>query len=137
MPDCRPRTRTWRACLSVRARVAVIMLLFIASSSPVSTQTAKVKVVGLGATSCSRFMRDVEQKPVVQRDYLAWAQGFMSGVVMRSPPGVDEGIDLNPASFPLLKQLDFLWDHCVKNSADGFVDAVDALYKRLRQEGKT
>jgi hypothetical protein len=82
-------------------------------------------------------MRDIEQNPVLQRDYLAWAQGFMSGMVMSVPVGVDEGLDLTPASFPLLKQLAFLRDHCVNNSADGFVDAVEALYKRLRQEGKT
>jgi hypothetical protein len=38
---------------------------------------------------------------------------------------VDEGLDL------------FLEDCCAKNTSLDFSDAVDALYKRLRQEGKT
>lgn len=92
-----------------------------------------MKIVGLGATTCSQFVWEIGQNPALQRDYLAWAQGFMSGMMMSSPPGIDEGLDLIPAGFPLLKQLEFLREYCVKNSADGFVDAVSALHMRLRE----
>ena len=61
----------------------------------------------------------------------------MSGILSRRPPGVDEGLDLNPATFGLLNQLRFLEDLCAKNSSWDFSDAVAALYKRLREEGKT
>jgi hypothetical protein len=39
--------------------------------------------------------------------------------------------------FGLVNQLHFLEDHCAKNTSLDFSDAVEALYKRLRQEGKT
>jgi hypothetical protein len=50
--------------------------------------------------------------------------------------GVDESLDLNPVTFDLIAQL-FLEDHCARNDAVDFSDAVEALYKRLRLEGKT
>jgi hypothetical protein len=53
-------------------------------------------VVGLGATTCQQFNEEVKSNPLVRRDYLAWAQGFMSGILLGRPAGVDEGLDLNP-----------------------------------------
>jgi hypothetical protein len=82
-------------------------------------------------------LHDVKSNPLVRRDYLAWAQGFMSGILLSRPAGVDEGLDLNPTTFNLVNQLHFLEDHCAKNTSLDFSDAVEALYKRLRQEGKT
>ncbi len=90
----------------------------------------------MGATTCQRFNDDVRSNPSVRRDYLAWAQGFMSGVLLSRPPGIDEGLDLAPATFDLIGQLHFLEDHCSQNAAADFADAVEALYKRLRKEGQ-
>ncbi|MFT6669876.1 MAG: hypothetical protein ACJAVZ_001338, partial [Afipia broomeae] len=42
-----------------------------------------------------------------------------------------------PATFDLIRQLQFVEDHCARNVTLDFSDAVAALYKRLRQEGKT
>jgi hypothetical protein len=100
-------------------------------------EAPKAGIVGLGATTCQRFNDDVRSNPLVRRDYLAWAQGFMSGILLSRPAGVDEGLDLNPTTFGLVNQLHFLEDHCAKNTSLDFSDAVEALYKRLRQEGKT
>jgi hypothetical protein len=100
-------------------------------------QPAIAKIVGLGATSCLQFTNDVNQNPAVQRDYLAWAQGFMSAVLLSRPAGVDEGLNLNPPAFGLLKQLEFLREHCVKSPSAGFSDAVEALYRSLRKVGTT
>ncbi|MDU1671578.1 MAG: hypothetical protein E6833_35925, partial [Bradyrhizobium sp.] len=68
--------------------------------------------------------------------YLAWAHGFMRGILLSRPAGVDEGLDLNPPSFGLIVQLHFMEDQCAKSPSLDFSDAVAALYKRLRQEGK-
>ena len=97
----------------------------------------KVTIVGLGATTCRRFKEDIKSDPSIRKAYLAWTQGFMSGILSRRPTGVDEGLNLNPATFGLLDQLRFLEDLCAKNSSLDFSDAVAALYKRLREEGKT
>jgi hypothetical protein len=95
------------------------------------------RIVGLGAATCRQFTTDAAADPQVLRDYLAWAQGFMSGTILSRPPGVDVGLDLNPPTFGLMDQLRFLEDHCIRNETADFSSAVEALYKRLRLEGKT
>jgi hypothetical protein len=100
-------------------------------------QTSKARIVGLGATTCQQFNDDIKANPAVRRDYLAWAQGFMSGIILSRPPGVDQGLDLAPKTFDLVSQLHFLEDHCARNASLDFSDAVAGLYKRLRLEGKT
>jgi hypothetical protein len=61
----------------------------------------------------------------------------MSGILLSRPPGVDLGLDLNPSTFDLIHQLHFLANYCAENTSANFADAVEALYKRLRQESKT
>jgi len=88
----------------------------------------------MGATKCAQFEADVARNSAAQRDYLAWAQGFMSGILLSRPAGVDEDLDLNPLTFGLLPQLEFLRSQCGQNQSASFSDAVVALYKRLRSE---
>ncbi len=111
--------------------------LSMTSVAGATGEARTAKIVGLGAATCGQFVGDIAADPRVRRDYLAWAQGFMSGIILRRPPGVDEGLDLNPASFNLIAQLRFLEDHCAGNESLDFSRAVEALYRRLRQEGKT
>lgn len=101
-----------------------------------SAQQTAAKIVGLGAATCIDFTNDIERSPIMQREYLAWAQGFMSGILLSRPAGVDEGLDLNPQEFGLLKQLEFLRQRCAENRSGDFADAVVALYKVLRTHGK-
>jgi hypothetical protein len=61
----------------------------------------------------------------------------MSGILLSRPLGTDDGLDLNPPNFNLLTQYKFLQDYCAANASKDFADAVEALYKRLRLEGKT
>jgi hypothetical protein len=114
-----------------------IALLAADAGLELHAEAPKARIVGLGAATCRQFNDDVKTNPLVRRDYLAWAQGFMSGILLSRPPGVDEGLDLNPPSFGLINQLQFVEDQCVKNPSLDFSDAVAALYKRLRKEGKT
>lgn len=142
MRSCRILTaRTYARIAGLRpGRLLLVMALSSIALFAVEASRAeapKARIVGLGATTCQRFNDDVKANPVLRRDYLAWAQGFMSGIILSRPPGVDEGLDLNPVTFDLINQLHFLEDHCARNAALDFSDAVKALYKRLRQEGKT
>jgi hypothetical protein len=61
----------------------------------------------------------------------------MSGILLGRPTGTDDGLDLDPSTFGLLAQLKFLEDFCAYNASVDYSDAVEALYKRLRQENKT
>lgn len=94
----------------------------------------KQKIAGLGATSCNGFMSDPNKRPSVQRDYLAWAQGCMSVILLTLSGTINNGLDLAPPTFPLLKQLEFLRDFRTKRPDQTFPDAVDYLYRRLRKE---
>jgi hypothetical protein len=123
--------------LLVVLALSSIALLAGAVQQELRAEAPKARIVGLGAATCQQFNDDVKSNPLIRRDYLAWAQGFMSGILLSRPPGVDQGLDLNPATFGLVNQLHFLEDHCAKNTSQNFSDAVEVLYKRLRQEGKT
>jgi hypothetical protein len=100
-----------------KAFVAAVVLL---AGSSAQTQTAKV--VGIGASSCARFSNEIAGRPTVERDYFAWAQGFMSGLLMRATQGVDEKLDLAPPWFSLIKQAAFLRDYCSKKPNQGFAE---------------
>jgi hypothetical protein len=122
---------------AARKALTALAVLAMAHSIAARAGPQTAKIVGLGATTCLQFEDDVKRNAAAQRDYLAWAQGFMSGIIVGRPPGIDQGLDLNPSTYPLLKQLEFLRDHCVQHPAENFSDAVEALYKRLRKEGAT
>jgi len=114
------------------------MLLVLAAMDATTGAEAQTRrIVGLGATTCQRFNEDIRINPSSRQVYLAWAQGFMSGILLGRPRGTDDGLDLNPASFNLIQQLKFLEDYCATNVSMDFADSVEALYKRLRHEGKT
>jgi hypothetical protein len=135
-PFGRPAGRNFGRLLGLLT-LSSIALLAADAGRELRAEAPKAKIVGLGAATCLQFNDDVKSNPMLRRDYLAWAQGFMSGILSSRPPGVDEGLDLNPATFGLINQLQFLEDRCAKNTSPDFSDAVEALYKRLRQEGKT
>jgi len=126
-----------RVARFLRVSLSLIALMAIDGMHPARAEGRTANIVGLGATTCQRFNDEVRSDPPLQRDYLAWAQGFMSGILLSRPPGIDVGLDLNPSTFGLMRQLEFLEDYCARNTSADFADAVEALYKRLRQEGRT
>ena len=112
------------------------IFVLIATNGTLRSEAPTRKIVGLGATPCQHFTVDIATNPANRRDYLAWAQGYMSGILLGRPIGIDDSLDLNPPAFGLLNQLKFLEDYCASNPSMEFADAVEALYKRLRKEGK-
>jgi hypothetical protein len=105
--------------------------------SAAGAEPAIAKIVGLGATPCPQFEREANERPAVQREYFAWMQGFMSGILISRPPEVDVGLDLNPRSFGLPRQIEFLREHCRQHPTQDVSDATVELYRRLRREGGT
>ncbi|ABQ39783.1 hypothetical protein [Bradyrhizobium sp. BTAi1] len=80
--------------------------------------------------------REIQSRNSQRLSHLAWTQGFMSGILLSRPPGSDDTLDLVPATFDLVRQLQFLEEYCASHDREDFSDAITALYKRLRQEGK-
>jgi hypothetical protein len=116
-------------------RVAWNAAAFAFATNVVFAQTANI--VGLGATMCKDVNREIHRNFHIQRDYFAWAQGFMSGILLRALPGTDERLELNPPQFSLQKQAEFLRSFCEKNPDKDYSDGVIELYRVLRGELKS
>lgn len=109
----------------------------IAGSFQGGASAELAKIVGPGASKCADFTSESLKKPEAEREYLAWAMGLMSGLVLRAPPGVDEGLDLMPPSVPPAVQLEFLREYCTQKPHEDFTDAVLELFRLLRNKGRT
>ncbi|OHV15263.1 hypothetical protein BK022_20290 [Methylorubrum extorquens] len=59
----------------------------------------------------------------------------MSGALMQAPPSVETSLDLLRPSLPLPAQADFLHADCREHPEQDYMDAVHAMYRRLRGAG--
>jgi hypothetical protein len=117
--------------------IAAVLFSFSPGPSAPEAQPTIAKIVGIGATPCPQFEQEANEHPEILREYIAWAQGFMSAILVSRPPGIDVGLDLNPRSFGPRSQLEFLREHCRQHSTQDVSDATVELYKRLQKEGAT
>lgn len=115
-----------------RSAALLIGLLFGAVQAA-AQNGSPVKIVGIGATSCARFKTEIAANTDAEKNYLAWMQGYMSGIMVGRPAGVDEGIDLAPYTFPLVAQAEFIREFCAKQPNSAFADGVEQLYVRLKR----
>lgn len=113
-------------------RVAVGLALSFFLLQEVALAQEQVRLVGLGASTCAEYRSDVAAKTATEREYFAWGQGFMSGILARAPAGKDVGLNLAPSSMALIEQVEYLRSYCVANSASTYSDGVVELYKELR-----
>jgi hypothetical protein len=111
-------------------RLSWLLLASSITSTGASGQTAKI--VGTGAATCATFLSDIARNPISEREYFSWAQGYMSGILMRAPPGKDENLDLTPREFPVKHQLEFFRSFCAARQQDDYADAAASLYQHLR-----
>lgn len=113
-------------------RLMLISVCLLIALSQAEAQAVPEKIVGIGAASCQEFVQESASDPKSERNYLAWMQGYMSGIVIGRPPKTNEGIDLNPKEFTLKAQLTFLRNYCLSAPSAPFAEAVEALFKSLR-----
>lgn len=111
-------------------RSYVAVTLYVVLATPASAQS--VKIVGLGASTCQQYLEETRDNLPVQREYISWAQGYLSGLLIRAPAGVDETLDLNPPGYPLLRQAEYLRNFCATQPKADFPEAVQELYRTLR-----
>ena len=117
---------TWSDTVrQVKSRLSQIRL-------EVSVATAQpVKIAGIGVLRCHVFNQQIADDPAVEERYFMWAQGFMSGVLLRAPAGQDDTLDLAPPDMALNEQREFLRAYCAKSPLRYYYHAVAALYQRL------
>ena len=116
----------------MKGSILSLVLFSIASGAASGAFAQTVKIVGIGAGTCRQYLEEVDGSSAIERNYLAWAQGYMSGILARAPAGVDETLDLTPPSFPLARQARFLRAYCANKPDTDFADAVQELYRTLR-----
>ncbi len=109
--------------------ILVAAAVYTTIANPASAQ---VKVVGVGASTCQQYLSEVRDNLALEREYISWAQGYMSGLLIRAPAGVDESLDLNPPGYPLLRQAEYLRNFCATQPKADFPEAVQELYRTLR-----
>lgn len=112
--------------------LAAIGFMLVAAQATAQSNVP-VKIVGIGAATCARFVAETASDSDAEKAYLAWMQGYMSGIMVGRPAGVDEGIDLAPAKFPLAAQAQFIRAFCSRQPQNDFADGVQELYVRLKR----
>ena len=112
-----------------RLRALALGLIFVSAIAHAEPDT--IIIIGIGSGDCAEFLSDIATKPQTQGEYFSWAQGYMSGLLARAPPG--EIVDLNPPVLPWEKQAKFLHMYCYYNTRARFVLGVETLYKISRQ----
>jgi hypothetical protein len=98
-------------------------------AAPAIAQT--VAIVGTGTAACSRFTAAIAARPIEEREYFSWAQGYMSGILLSAPPGVDEGLALTSDALPIPSQLAFVKAFCERYPSASYSDSVETLYRAL------
>jgi hypothetical protein len=115
-----------------RRTIALLVGALLACLSGSQAGSAQpVEIAGVGVTRCHEFNQQVDRDPAVEDYYFAWAQGFMSGVLLRGRPGQDESLTLVPSQLPPEQQRQFLRDYCKRNPLRYYFHATAALYQRL------
>ena len=114
---------------AIRAGVMGLVVKTMIGVSAVNAQP--VTIAGIGVLRCHAFNQQIVEEPGAEARYFHWAQGFMSGVLLRAPSGQDDTLDLAPPGWPLDQQRQFLREYCSKNPLRYYFHAVAALYNRL------
>ncbi len=125
------------ACAERRGlRLVVALVCFLLPNMLLDGAFAQMaKIVGTGAIGCGGFNQAVDRNPENVREYFAWAQGYMSGVMIRAPSGVDDELDLSSNAMPVVDQILFLRRYCALHLERDYADAVGALYRALGGKG--
>jgi hypothetical protein len=112
--------------------IAMALLVAVCCCSDTARPRAQiVKQVGHGAAKCERFTRDVAADMQNIRPYLAWAQGYMSGIIFYAPTGENENVDIGASNLSIPEQIQFLQNYCLDSPTADFGEAAFALFSRL------
>lgn len=116
----------------VRISFASIALLASLATFQASIARAQmVAVVGTGTAKCSKYLAEITAKAEAEREYFSWAQGYMSGILLSAPPGVDDAMLLIPEKMPITSQISFMREFCTRQPDVSYSDGVEALYRAL------
>jgi hypothetical protein len=114
-----------------RRWVAGFALVVAAVDVSPSSYADQVFAAGMGTIFCGAFNIAIQydKSEGTEETFFVWAQGFMSGLNVGAPPGIN--VRLVPEQFNSDRQKAFLRDYCAKNPNNKLHDGVRALYFKL------
>ena len=90
---------------------------------------AQKVIVGTGAFSCGKFLEDKQQfATLLDAEYFAWAQGFLSGLNVKYFLSRESATDLSDHEALEL----WIENYCGENPLDSYVTATTKLWRELR-----
>ena len=108
-------------------RVIATAFVFLGLAVP----SHAVSGAGLGASSCLKFALDYTRSPPSEKQYFIWAQGYMSAIMMMAPSGIDDALNLLPASYPKESQMAWIRSICAQDPQRSYGHAIRVLYRHL------
>jgi hypothetical protein len=108
-------------------RVIAIVFVFLGFAVP----SHAVSGAGPGASSCLKFALDYTRMALSEEQYFIWAQGYMSAIMMMAPGGVDDNLNLLPASYPKATQMAWIRGVCAQDPQRSYGHTIRALYRHL------
>jgi hypothetical protein len=108
-------------------RVIATVFVFLGLTVP----SHALSGAGLGASSCLKFALDYTRSPPSEEQYFVWAQGYMSAIMMMAPGGIDDDLNLLPASYPKERQMAWIRGVCAQDPQRSFGHAARVLYRHL------
>ena len=88
-----------------------------------------------GCRDCHCHLRNFSKRYPLEssseRECFSWAQGYMSGILMRAPAGEDENLNLISSTFPVRLQLQFFRDYCATRPQETYAAAAEELYRKF------
>jgi hypothetical protein len=113
-------------CAAMRLICATLIVLVV------SPDMGFAMNAGLGAFTCFQFATAYGEDQASEYKYFAWAQGYMSALsAARSDKAV---VDLDPLSFDVTDQMDFMLSYCATNPSRTYASGIDRLYARLQRK---
>lgn len=110
-----------------RLLLAMTMMLCVSDASAEQIKTSRE--AGVGAIACSQFTADIARDPNMEKDYLSWAQGFMSSfnLLMLSEGSMSR--DLSGTSVD--EQRSYIKQYCGTHPGEEYSVAVMKLLATL------
>ena len=105
----------------------IVFLIALLFTTQVGIAADQDNIVGPGAASCEAMLNKVAEAPVAQMLFVAWAQGYLSGLNMVRLSNEQATVPIGDAT-TLFERIS---RYCEANPQDTVTDATSSLYAAL------
>lgn len=110
---------------------ALVAVMIGGISGPAFAEDDNFAARGLGAASCSQFIKDSLNSKDANFAYFSWVQGFLSGMNLATSDSEGKPLYVNLGAIPVAEQQLFIRQYCTKNPDEYLLGAALELYQSL------